>query len=356
MNVPLRLSVPGLAVVAGLLLAGCERPPMEAEQIGYRGTGMARIENPHIAEDLQRVNQAPEPSPPAPAAGPPASQAYQNVQVLGDLSVAQFTRLMAAITEWVSPEQGCNYCHESNNLASDALYTKVVSRRMLQMTQHINTEWKSHVADTGVTCYTCHRGQPVPSYIWFEDPSRPQARGMAASRRGQNLGSASVGYASLPYDPFTSLIGGDDEIRVLPAAALPLRGQSGATIQQTEQTYGLMMHFSNSLGVNCTFCHNSRNFHVWDQSPPQRDVAWYGIRMARTLNREYLDPLQPVYPEHRLGPRGDAPKLNCSTCHQGIPKPLYGAAMVQDYPSLGAAPEMDEAGADDTSENGTTTE
>lgn len=51
---------------------------------------------------------------------------------------------------------------------------------------------------------------------------------------------------------------------MLPAAALPVRGQSGATIQQTEQTYGLMMHFSNSLGVNCTFCHNSRNFHVWD--------------------------------------------------------------------------------------------
>lgn len=78
--------------------------------------------------------------------------------------------------------------------------------------------------------------------------------------------------------------------------------------------------------------------------------------MARALNQEYLDPLQPVYPEHRLGPRGDAPKLNCSTCHQGIPKPLYGAAMVQDHPSLGAAPEMDAAGADDTSENGTTTE
>jgi photosynthetic reaction center cytochrome c subunit len=39
---------------------------------------------------------------------------------------------------------------------------------MLQMTQYINSEWKTHVADTGVTCYTCHRGQPVPSALWFK--------------------------------------------------------------------------------------------------------------------------------------------------------------------------------------------
>jgi photosynthetic reaction center cytochrome c subunit len=166
---------------------------------------------------------------------------------------------------------------------------------------------------------------------------------MAASRQGQNQGSASVGYASLPYDPFTSLIGGNGDIRVLPTSALPLRGQSGATIQQTEKTYGLMMHFSNSLGVSCTFCHNSRNFHVWNEGPAQRGVAWYGIRMTRELNQDYLDPLQPVYPAQRLGPRGDAPKVNCSTCHQGIPKPLYGVAMAQDYPALGVASEMAEA-------------
>ena len=81
---------------------------------------------------------------------------------------------MAAMTEWVAPEEGCNYCHVAENLASDDIYTKVVSRRMLQMTQHINANWNDHVGETGVTCYTCHRGNNVPAEIWFR--SRPEIR------------------------------------------------------------------------------------------------------------------------------------------------------------------------------------
>ena len=37
-----------------------------------------------------------------------------------------------------------------------------------QMTKAINTEWQSHVKETGVTCYTCHRGQPTPRRISHE--------------------------------------------------------------------------------------------------------------------------------------------------------------------------------------------
>ena len=52
-----------------------------------------------------------------------------------------------------------------------------------------------------------------------------------------------------------------------------------------------MMHMSQSLGVNCTYCHNTRSFASWDASTPQRATAWYGIRMVRDLNNDYLDPL-----------------------------------------------------------------
>ncbi len=51
---------------------------------------------------------------------------------------------------------------------------------MLQMTRAINAQWKQHVADTGVTCYTCHRGQPVPAEVWTKNPGGPHAGGMAA--------------------------------------------------------------------------------------------------------------------------------------------------------------------------------
>ena len=96
-----------------------------------------------------------------------------------------------------------------------------------------------------------------------------------------------------------------------------------------------MMHMSQGLGVNCTYCHNSRSFSAWDQSTPQRTTAWYGIRMVRDLNNAYLDPLLPTYPHNRLGPLGDAPKANCATCHQGASKPLLGVSMLKDYPELG---------------------
>ena len=41
---------------------------------------------------------------------------------------------------------------------------------MIGMTQEHQRELGGHVnanAEVGVTCYTCHRGQPVPSEIWF---------------------------------------------------------------------------------------------------------------------------------------------------------------------------------------------
>jgi photosynthetic reaction center cytochrome c subunit len=323
-----------LASGAFVFAGGFERPPMETVQRGYRGLGMEEVENPRQLAAKLTANQLPEPVPAIENSGTKASEVYSNVQVLGDLDEAQFTRLMAAMTEWVSPEQGCNYCHtEDGDFASDGIYTKVVARRMLQMTQHLNSSWKTHVGATGVNCYTCHRGQPVPTNIWFTDPGRPHAQGMAGNPAGQNAPAPGVGLASLPNDPFTPFLAEANNIRVVSTTEVP--GINRQSIKQTEWTYGLMMHMSNALGVNCTYCHNTRSFMSWDQSNPARTTAWYGIRMLRDVNANYLEPLKPTFPHGRLGPLGDAPKANCTTCHQGAYKPLYGASMLADYPELG---------------------
>ena len=207
-------------------------------------------------------------------AGPPASAVYKNVQVLGSLDVGAFTRLMASITTWVAPTQGCAYCHSLNNMASDDLYTKVVARRMIQMVQHINGDWKSHVAETGVTCYTCHRGQPVPANLFYHATSPSTFTGMAETQTGKNIANVAAGYSSLPYDPFTPFLEQDNNIRITGPEALPDGNRT--SIKQTDWTYALMMHFSTALGVNCTYCHNSRQFADWSQSTPQRVTAWYG--------------------------------------------------------------------------------
>jgi len=157
-----RFSIAGLLLGALALLAGCERPPVDSVQRGFRGTGMEQVYNPRILAGQAQNNAVPEVQPAASSEGPKAKDVFQNVKVLGHLSVGEFTRLMTAMTSWVAPEQGCAYCHNLQNLADDSVYTKVVARRMVQMTQHINADWKAHVANTGVTCYTCHRGKTVP--------------------------------------------------------------------------------------------------------------------------------------------------------------------------------------------------
>ncbi len=329
-----------LAALTGFMLftAGWEAPPIDTEQSGYRGTGMAEVINPRTEQSLRQEQLADVPeAPPLPAStgGPTAGDVYQNVQVLGDLSIQQFNRLMQGITEWVSPEEGCGYCHNLNNLAEDSVYTKVVSRRMIQMTQNINADWKNHVAETGVTCYTCHRGKNLPEYGWYNtDPDAQAVAGMAGWRGGgQNMANADVGLSSLPEDPFSKYLEDRQEIRVLGQTALPDGGEA-SSIQETEYSYGLMIHMSTSLGVNCTYCHNSRAFGQWEQSTPQRTSAWHGIRMAQSLNSDYVAPLSDVLPPKRLGPTGEGQKVNCGTCHQGVNKPLYGLMMAQEYPSL----------------------
>ncbi len=323
-------SIPLAAVVASVFVAGCEAPPPETVQLGYRGLAMVHVQNPGDLARNYEANQPPAVIPAAPPGGPKVSEVYQNVQVLSDLTVADFTRLMVAVTTWVAPEQGCNYCHVPGNWASDDIYTKVVSRRMFQMTQQTNSAWKDHVAQTGVTCYTCHRGKPVPEYVWTTDPGPDLPSGVSPT--GQNIASSTVAYASLPFDPFTPFLDQANEIRVIGNAALP--DGNLASIKQAEWTYGLMMQISDALGVNCTFCHNSRSFFAWDQSTPQRTTAWYAIRHVREINQEYIWPLNDVLPETRKGPLGDPYRVSCVTCHQGAYKPLYGAQMLKDYPAL----------------------
>ncbi|MGD0109974.1 MAG: photosynthetic reaction center cytochrome c subunit family protein, partial [Rhodopila sp.] len=84
--------------------------------------------------------------------------------------------------------------------------------------------------------------------------------------------------------------------------------------------------------------HNSRSWTDWSQSTPARVTAWYGIRMVRDVNNNYLDPLHTVLPEVRLGPEGDSPKVNCATCHNGVYKPLFGVSMAKEFPELQTVP------------------
>ena len=273
-----------------------------------------------------------------------AKDIYQNVQVLGDLTEDNFNRVMLAMTQWVAPDQGCAYCHGDvaiEEYGADDLYTKVVSRRMIQMTQNINENWDGHVnanKEVGVNCYTCHRGENVPSQIWFNiTPVTETTAGWSAV---QNRATSLSQSTSLPsnaievyltdYDSMVNVHDLESRVKGVPGLT-----EGVQTIQKTEMTYSLMNYFSNSLGVNCVFCHNSRAFYDGAQNTPQWGTALLGRQMVIELNQEYLMPLKDTYPENRLGPIfADAPKAACKTCHKGYQQPLQGLNMIADWPEL----------------------
>ena len=315
------------------IVSQAERPPMDSTQLGYRGTSSITIQNPRNKADLAKANAIPESVPYAGDVGPKAGEFYENVKVLTDVGHGEFTRLMINMTNWVAADKGCEACHNLANFADDSLYTKVAARRMLEMVRDINSNWTDHVAKTGVTCYTCHRGKLVPPNTWVNDPGPAQATGFAQKPAGQNHPAMTVGNSSLPFDPFTAFLESEDSLRV--QRLMPLRKSEGVSIKNAEWTYALMMNMSQALGVNCNFCHATRAFGKWSGSPPQRVKAWHGIKMVRDLNNTYIKPLNSVLPSHRLGrAMGDAPKVNCATCHNGVNKPLYGVSMVETFPEL----------------------
>jgi photosynthetic reaction center cytochrome c subunit len=170
--------VPGAArllVAAACLavVAACQPGKKESAQRGYRGTGMELIvDKTDIDRELHRVAAG---IPPAlPPAGPPTAgpSPWRNVQVLTDVSPAEFTRTMLAMSTWVAGTGNCAYCHNIADMSADTsaggtpLYTKLTARRMLRMVRDIYGYYEAHVKNTGVTCYTCHLGQPVPKSTW----------------------------------------------------------------------------------------------------------------------------------------------------------------------------------------------
>ncbi|MBC6407552.1 MAG: photosynthetic reaction center cytochrome c subunit [Rhodobacteraceae bacterium] len=335
----------GAVFVAALIVTWGQPFATESMQTGPRGTGMS-------VPEFNSERVAPDPTIEAYYTEAPyvpegdeelAGDIYENVQVLGGLTGDNFNRLMLAITQWVSPEEGCAYCHGDGDLetyGSDDLYTKVVSRRMIQMTQAINDNWDGHVnanKEVGVNCYTCHRGEHVPSDIWFKiSPVNESTEGWSAN---QNRATSISQSTSLPSDALESYLLDygvisvhDLESRV---AGSPAGDDALPSIQDTERTYALMNYVANSLGVNCVFCHNSRAFYDASEVTPQWGTEMLGISMVQELNNDYLVPLKDTYPEHRLGPvYADAPKAACKTCHKGYQQPMQGLNVIADWPEL----------------------
>lgn len=338
------VSVGGIAAAAVIVLVPewTSFPP-NAKQLGPPPTSMILFENG------QKVQPVPQSPPAVPALDPAALQmvsgGYKNVQVLGDLPPAQFMHLQQAITQWVAPKQGCAFCHQEGDWSSDAKPQKIAARLMLQMTREINAKWSNHVSPAGVTCYTCHRGQAVPAETWFPQP--PKHHREFVAEQEPYTESADTVRKFFPDAGWSEYLLQDEPISAQSLTALP-SGQVHATVV-VKRIYEMMMQMSEGMGVNCTYCHNSRAFFDWSQSTPQRWTAHYALEQTRQLNNEYLLKLAqqvpmtrsrihetslPVLPAAERGILAGNGFVVCATCHYSQPKPMGGADVISEWKSL----------------------
>lgn len=323
----------GAVFVAALLVSWGQPLATDSMQTGPRGTGMkvAKFEgdlaNPDPTIEAYLATQT---DPVIPADGAQtAGEAYDNVDpVLADLTVENYDRLLTAMRSWTGiPDL----------LEDPEHYQSKVALNMIQMTQVINEEWAGHVyanAEVGVTCYTCHRGEPVPSEVWFRiDPVSENSGGWASV---QNRATSQSQSTSLPSDALYQYLLNYETIAVHDLESRVQNAPGDPTWQHTERTYSLMNYFSNSLGRNCVFCHNSRAFYDPAQVTPQWATASLGIQMVQELNNDWIVPTGEEHlPETRLGPvYGDAPKVACKTCHKGYQQPMQGLNAVANWPEL----------------------
>lgn len=328
------VGVAGSAVFAAAFLVSWGQPlATDSLQTGPRGTGMSVAEfesdlatpDPTIEAFLASTSDPIIPEEGAQTAG----EAYENVDpVLADLTVENYDRLLTAMRSWTGiPDL----------LEDPEHYQSKVALSMIQMNQVINEEWAAHVyanADVGVTCFTCHRGEPVPSEIWYRiDPVTETTAGWGAV---QNRATSQSQFTSLPSDALYQYLLNYETIAVHDLEPRVQNLPGDPTWQDTERTYSLMNYFSNALGRNCVFCHNSRAFYDPAQVTPQWTTATLGIQMVQELNNDWIVPIGEEHlPPERLGPvYGDVPKLACKTCHKGYQQPLQGLNVGADWPEL----------------------
>ncbi len=88
----------------------------------------------------------------------------ENLKALhGIHSRDQLINVMRGFTEALGVN--CDFCHNSDNFASDEKIQKRTARLMIKMVANIDSGYLMGPQMEKVTCFTCHRGSSIPKLI-----------------------------------------------------------------------------------------------------------------------------------------------------------------------------------------------
>lgn len=198
----------------------------------------------------------------------PASKAFRNLKLLGDLSSERFMAAMQSMRANLG--QKCTMCHlvDREDFASDEKAEKRRARDMIAMTEEIDR--RTFGGRLAVTCFTCHRGDEKPPAMTF---SKELPEGFAKNLTPEQL-----------TQPSTRVF---RDVRVL--------GDMDA------RNFGLIMGwFARELGVKCAHCHAEDDFAA-DTAKKAR--AREMLAMADYIAKGWY--------------HGNDSPIGCGTCHRG---------------------------------------
>jgi len=91
--------------------------------------------------------------------GKAAEQVFKNIKVMNGTPADQVIVSMHLIRGALGVD--CEFCHEEKDRAADTKKEKETARGMMRMVNELNKN--NFEGKQEVTCYTCHRGSPIPA-------------------------------------------------------------------------------------------------------------------------------------------------------------------------------------------------
>lgn len=190
----------------------------------------------------------------------------KNAQVLTGTTTAEIATFMVSQVA-TGLNVDCTYCHNTQDFSldswdggTDAMARKATAREHLKMVGDLNKNWlpilQTITVDkrpygAQVVCSTCHLGEAKP-VAW-----------------ATNLNALPDSFR-LPLDDLNQLI---------------VTGRTDISLDTVQVNQYTMYHMSNSLGVGCTHCHNSRYFPSYEQ--PNKYFALTMLQMAQHIRNTY---------------------------------------------------------------------
>lgn len=243
----------------------------------------------------------------------------QNAQVLVGMTTSEIYGFMLSYVAG-GLHVDCTYCHSLANFAADGAEIgddvvaarKATAREQLTMVAELNQNWLTQLAavqdkqpsGAQIICATCHYGEAIP-VAWPAD-----LYGIP-----DNYRLPLADYVA-PVDPNSR----DRTVQVTGKGAdLDGDGVSDASLDAVQFNQNTMFHFTSSLGVGCTHCHNSRYFPSWEQ--PAKYYAFTMLQMSQHILTTYPDAMNNQEP-------------SCFMCHRNQVRPPGAAASAADIPAL----------------------